>query len=119
MNERTDDAVWQMIEKEKKKDLFIKRISKIAWAVTLIMLGVLLIFWGMELSRTLGLYKAGAVSYATVTAVMYTMVRVIGIFAFIIAIISTIGVFIRIRTTSLMEIQQRLANLEQMIINKP
>ena len=119
MNEKTNDAVWQMIEREKKKDLLVKKISRVAWGVTLGMLLILLTLWGVELSRTLGLYNSGAVPFANVMMIVFTMAKVLGIFAFIIAVLSTVGMFMRIRTTNLMEIQQRLTNLEQMILKEP
>ena len=117
-NETSKDAVWEMIDREKKKDIFVNRVSKISWGVTLVALIAALVFFGIELSSTMGLYKRGVVAYADVLNIIFTMVKLVGIFGFIIAIISTVGVFLRLRTTSLLEIQQRLANLEQMVVAK-
>lgn len=109
------DQIWEQIEKEKKRDQFIRRISRISWGVTLGALVIVLITFGVELSDYIGYYKKGVVASVDVWNVVFKMVKLVGIFGFIIAIISTVGVFLRLRTTSLMEIQQRLANLEQMV----
>ncbi|HEY2164790.1 MAG TPA: hypothetical protein VGH04_12400, partial [Gemmatimonadaceae bacterium] len=43
------------------------------------------------------------------------LVAVVGVLAVLIATLSTVGVFLRLRTASLAEIQLRLANLEEML----
>ena len=112
------EQIWAQIDKEKKRDRFVRRVSRVSWGVTLVALVAVLYTFGIELSNNLDLYNRKAVPASNVWDVVYKMVKLIGIFGFIIAIISTVGVFLRLRTTSLLEIQQRLANLEQMVTSE-
>ncbi|KYG78730.1 hypothetical protein [Roseivirga echinicomitans] len=118
MNEQSKDAIWEMIDREKKKDVFVKRISKIGWTGTVVMLLFFLTITLIDLSRMVGLYGQGVVSRQSVINTVVPFAIVLGGLCLIIAILSTIGVFLRMRTTSLLEIQQRLANLEQMVVAK-
>ncbi|WP_323757767.1 hypothetical protein [Roseivirga sp.] len=118
MNEKSKDAIWKMIDREKKKDVFVKRISKMGWTGTVVMLLFFLTITLIDLSRMVGLYGEGMVSRQSVINTVVPFAIVLGGLCLIIAILSTIGVFLRMRTTSLLEIQQRLANLEQMVVAK-
>lgn len=118
MNEQSKDAIWEMIDREKKKDVFVKRVSKIGWTGTVVMLLFFLTITLIDLSRMVGLYGQGVVSRQSVINTVVPFAIVLGGLCLIIAILSTIGVFLRMRTTSLLEIQQRLANLEQMVVAK-
>ena len=116
--ESNNDPVWQMIDREKKKDKVIRRISRVAWGTTLILL---LIFFGFTLYNldiVHGRYERGMVPWSAVVSSVVPFAIILGSLSLIIAILSTIGMFLRLRTTSLLEIQQRLANLEQMVTNK-
>lgn len=117
MNQNQGDQVWSLIEREKKRDRMIRRISRIAWGSTLVMLLVFLSFTVIDLSRQIELYSKGVIPYASVLNAVVPFAVILGSLSLIIAILSTVGVFLRLRTTSLMEVQQRLANLEQMILN--
>ena len=121
VNTNPSNQIWKQIDKEKKRDRFIRRVSRISWGVTLVALVIVLITFGIELNHTKKLYDKGVIAQSAIWEGIYNIVKLIGIFGFIIAIISTVGTFLRLRTTSLLEIQQRLANLEQMVIssNKP
>jgi uncharacterized membrane protein (DUF485 family) len=118
MNEKSKDAIWEMIDREKKKDVLIKRVSKIGWIGTVVMLLFFLTITLIDLSRMVGLYGAGVVSRQSVIDTVVPFAIVLGGLCLIIAILSTIGVFLRMRTASLLEIQQRLASLEQMVVAK-
>ena len=118
MNEQSKDAIWEMIDREKKKDLLIKRVSKVGWIGTVVMLLVFLTLTLIDLSRMVELYGKGLVSRESVINTIIPFAIVLGGLCLIIAILSTIGMFLRMRTTSLLEIQQRLASLEQMVVAK-
>jgi hypothetical protein len=45
-------------------------------------------------------------------------ITVVGIFSFLVAVLSTIGMFLRFRTASLAEIQTRLAAMEKMLTSE-
>lgn len=117
-NTSPKEQIWAQIDKEKQRDRFVRRVSRVSWGITLVALTVILITLGMELNHNINLYKKGVSPYSRVWDSVQNMVQLIGIFGFIIAIISTVGVFLRLRTTSLLEIQQRLANLEQMVTSE-
>ncbi|GAB5527128.1 MAG: hypothetical protein Roseis2KO_50000 [Roseivirga sp.] len=117
VNQNQRDQVWSLIEKEKKRDRMIRRISRVAWGCTLVMLLVFLTFTVIDLSRQMDLYSKGVIPYASVLNAVVPFAVILGSLSLIIAILSTVGVFLRLRTTSLMEVQQRLANLEQMVLN--
>jgi len=57
----------------------------------------------------------GNVSYTQVFRTAMPLVWVLGTISFLIAILSTVGVFMRFRTASLGEIQLRLAAVEEML----
>lgn len=118
INEKSKDAIWEMIDREKKKDVLIKRVSKIGWVGTVVMLLFFLTITLIDLSIMMERYDNGRVSRESVIDTVVPFAIVLGGLCLIIAILSTVGVFLRMRTTSLLEIQQRLTNLEQMVVNK-
>lgn len=109
------EAAWDAIEKEKQRDRAIRRTSIIAWGTTFV---VLLIFAGITVQRILqarervilGIHPPNAVYDAALPLIV-----VIGVLSLLIATLATIGIFLRLRTASLSEIQLRLANLEDML----
>ena len=117
-NTNPKEQIWAQIDKEKKRDQFVRRVSRVSWGVTLVALTVILVSFGMELNHYIDLYNRGALPSSKVWDTVNKIVKLVGVFGFIIAIISTVGVFLRLRTTSLLEIQQRLANLEQMVTSE-
>jgi len=111
--------VWTKIEKEKSVDRLIRRISKIAWTLTGL---ALLAYSGMvlaEVIRTLRHVAAGLVSSSHIGTLLLPFLAVIGSISLLIAILATVGVFLRLRTASLTEIQLRLAALEEMFMTQP
>lgn len=118
MNKTTNDPVWEMIQKEKKRDLLIKRVSRAAWVIALSILTIFLILTIQDYIRVHGLYKAGVVPRGALTDTIIPFLVILGCLSLIIAILATIGMFLRLRTTSLLEIQQRLTNLEHMITSE-
>ncbi len=118
INETTNDPVWEMIGKEKKKDNKLKIVSRVAWGTTLLVLMVFLLFTVMDFTKQIDLYHKGIVPYEGVLKTFVPFLIILGSLSLIIAIISTVGTFLRLRTTSLLEIQQRLSNLEEMITSE-
>lgn len=110
-----EDALWALIEKENKKDRIIKRISKAGWTVTLLVLLLFLVFTVMEFIHTYKLYISGRVLYQNVIDTLIPFLIILGTIGLIVAILGTVGMFLRLRTTSLLEVQQRLTNLEKML----
>lgn len=110
-----EDAFWALIEKENKKDRIIKRISKAGWTVTLLVLLLFLVFTVIEFIHAYKMYVSGRVLYQNVVDTLIPFLITLGTIGLIVAILGTIGMFLRLRTTSLLEVQQRLTNLEKVL----
>jgi len=109
------ERVWAAIEREKRRDQLVRRVSIAAWSVTG---GAVLIFGAVrawEVWRLLQLVRDDVAPFAVVVDRVMPMVTVIGVLGLLVAILSTVGIFLRLRTASLSEIQLRLAALEEMI----
>ena len=116
-HEQKED-VWTLIEAEKRRDRTIRRISIIAWSVTFLVLLVFAAITGAEVIRTLELVQVGAMGREAVFAMLMPLIKVVGAVSLLIAVLSTVGMFLRLRTASLSEIQLRLAALEEMLLSR-
>jgi putative flippase GtrA len=113
-NSATDKA-WTLIEEEKNRDRKLQRIAKTAWAITLtvvVLYGVLTAIQVWEMMRS---FLGGLLPMSTAVAMATPFLIALGIMSVLVATVTTIGTFMRLRTTSLHEIQLRLAALEEMI----
>ena len=114
----SSSSVWDAIENEKKRDRFIRKVSVVAWSVTGALALVLTILVGIQIWELTVGALAGAVPWLSVAGVAMPFVIALGMLTVLIATVSTIGVFMRLRTSSLHEIQLRLAALEEMITTR-
>ena len=118
--DRTQE-LWSWIEGERKLDHGIRRVSKIAWAVTFVALLLYGIRPLMEIVTMLSNFAGkGHSSRDLLAMALYQatpLITVLGVLSFLVALLSTIGVFLRFRTASLAEIQTRLAAIEEMLLN--
>lgn len=113
------EGVWQMIEADKRRDRRLRRISIVAWSLTLL---VFLVFAGMigqDIAYTMRRVEVGVEPSGAVFEAVMPLVGVVGGLSLLIAVLSTVGVFLRLRTASLHEIQLRLATLEEMLAERP
>ena len=94
----------------------IKRISRVTWGLTFLLLGVYLVYTLQNVQLMMQRYKAGVASYEMVTDSVTPFFITFGTIVLVVAILSTVGVFLRLRTASLLEIQQRLSHLENMFM---
>ncbi len=109
------EAAWSAIEREKRRDRMVRRLSIVAWSTTFV---VLLIFAAIMLQRIVLVQQRVAIGFAPPQAAYdaaLPLVAVFGVLSLLVATLSTIGIFLRLRTASLSEIQLRLANLEDMM----
>jgi len=109
---------WAGIEKEKRRDRFIRRVCVTAWSVTIV---VVLIFGVSMALLAVNMMKSGGFSGMGSMLLLSLGMRfllVLGILAALIATLSTVGLFLRMRTATLGEIQMRLAALEQMLSSR-
>ena len=107
--------VWDAIESEKRRDRFLRRVSVVAWTVTLILVIVLAVMVGLQVAQMARGAMVGALPWIAVIGAAMPLLIVLGILSVLIATLATIGMFLRMRTASLTEIQLRLAALESML----
>jgi hypothetical protein len=108
-------TAWDMIEKEKQRDRVIRRVSKTAWAVTFVIVVAFAVVTAVSVAQMARLWAVGAISFSAVTGAAIPLLVVLGMLSVLIATLSTVGIFLRLRTASLVEIQLRLATLEEML----
>lgn len=113
------DEAWEFVEREKRIDRFIRRVSICAWGVTLFIVLVFGILTGIEILEMLRGFWEGNLPFATVVGSAIPFVTTIGMLSVLVATLSTVAVFLRLRTSSLAEIQLRLAALEDMLTARP
>ena len=109
------ERVWSVIERERRRDKLVRRVSVAAWSVTG---GAVLFFGGVtavDVWHMVQLASEDVAPWAVVFERAIPFVAVIGVLSLLIAVLSTVGIFLRLRTASLSEIQMRLAGLEEMI----
>lgn len=112
---RMDAEALALVEQERRRDRFIRRVCVGAWAATFLVLIVFAINTGVNVSVPARLAAVGAVDKREVYDAAMPLVIVLGILFLLIAVLATIGVFLRLRTASLTEIQLRLSALEAML----
>jgi hypothetical protein len=118
MNKPMDNAsakVWEAIDSEKRRDRFIKKVSVAAWSVTFGFVLLLMVMVGIQVWEMTKGALAGALPWMSAIGVAMPLVIVLGLLSTLIATLATVGMFLRLRTASLSEIQLRLAALEEMI----
>lgn len=109
------ESAWSAIDKEKRRDRLIRRMSVVAWSTTFV---VVLVFAAITVQRIVLARKQVASGFALPQAVSdaaLPLVAVVGVLSLLIATLCTVGIFLRLRTASLSELQLRLASLEDMI----
>jgi uncharacterized membrane protein len=107
--------VWQAIESERRRDRVLRRVSLTAWAATIFFALVLAIIVCVHVAQLARSARVGVVTWTTVVGATVPLVIAFGLLSVLIATLSTIGIFLRLRTASLAEIQLRLAALEDLI----
>jgi len=113
------DEASALIENERRRDRFIRRVSIIAWSVTFLLVLVVAALVGVQVTQMARLASVGAVPWSTVVGSAMPLLDVLWKLSLLVAGLSTIGIFLRLRTASLTEIQVRLAALEAMLAAKP
>jgi fumarate reductase subunit C len=112
------ERIWAAIENEKRRDRFIRRVATAAWSVTFALLLVLGVFAGLSAGQMVRAAMAGQLPWMSVFGIALPFVVVCGVVSLLIATLSTVGVFLRMRTTTLNEVQARLAALERMLASR-
>jgi len=121
MTSAASEQAWAMIDQEKRRERFLRRINVAAWTLTFVVVavfGIISIWQLVELMHS-PLFAGGLFPTSTLFGALYPLLVVLGVLAVLIATLSTIGIFLRLRTASLIEIQLRLAALEELLTRKP
>lgn len=111
-------ASWTAIDTEKRRDRFIRRVNAVAWTVTFAVVLFIAAVIGMQVAHTMKLVSVGMAEPTAVYWSAMPLVVTLGTLSLLIAILTTVGMFLRLRTASLSEIQLRLAALEGMLASQ-
>lgn len=112
------DRTLALIANEKRRDRFIRWVSIIAWVTTV---SIVLIVAGMSAVSVVEMRRlqlVGAVTWMAVMAAAMPLIDVLWKLGLLVASLSTLAIFLRLRTASLAEIQLRLATLEEMLASR-
>jgi cytochrome bd-type quinol oxidase subunit 2 len=109
---------WAAIEKERQRDRRLRRLSAAAWTATFLVVLVYAAITAANVADAMRLVAVGAAMQGVVYQAAMPLVVVVGILSVLIATLTTVGVFLRLRTASLTEIQLRLAALEEMLVRR-
>lgn len=112
------DKIWQAIDNEKRRDRLIRRISIVAWSVTVTLVLLLGVAVAIQVAEMANRAMVGIMPWMSVIGIAMPFFIVLGLLSTLIATLATIGMFVRMRTASLSEIQLRLAALEDMIASR-
>jgi hypothetical protein len=121
MSERRSSAeqeAWALVDREKRIDRLLKKVSVVAWTVTTLVVLAFAVFAGTQIVELARAAAAGRLPWSVVAGSMIPVVTVLGLFSVLVATLTTIMIFLRLRTASLAEIQLRLAALENMMASQ-
>ena len=106
-----EENAWTQIDRERRLDKRLRRLSVIAWTFTLLVMLFLVLLTALEVRIFWALGMVPWVMNRTAMPLLIVLV----VLGALIATLATVGIFLRLRTASLMEIQLRLAALEEML----
>jgi hypothetical protein len=111
---RTDpNEAWTIIREEQRRDRQLRRISAVAWIVTAAIVLVYGVSVGLQVLHAMRLAAVGAAPPGLVWVTLTPLLVAVGTLSLLVAVLSTVGIFFRLRTASLAEIRLRLAALEE------
>jgi hypothetical protein len=111
-NQHSHESVWTAIEKEKRRDRTLRTIGVAAWGLTFLVVLVFAAIMVLQIMEIQRMVEIGMAPQRSVYLTALPLIGVVGVLSVLIATLATIGIFFRMRTASLIEIQQRLAALE-------
>jgi hypothetical protein len=111
-------SAWNLVERERRRDRALRRVSVVAWMVTGVLVLALGVITGLEVAALMRRYRVGLIAGMDVVASVVPFVMVLGVLSVLVGTLSTVGIFLRLRTASLVDIQLRLAALEDMLAGR-
>lgn len=120
------EDVWSKIEKEKRIDSLIRRVCYISWTTTFILFltyAVIVVFefYGLPTDVLTGDFAGNRPHLSSFIIEMVGLTLAFGAVGGLslgIAVISTIGIFVRMRTSNLQEMRIRLETLEETFLSE-
>ena len=109
-----EDKAWAQVEREKRIDRMVRRVMVGAWTVALVLVLGFVALTGIQVADLL----RGGLPWSVIVGAAFPMMIVLGMLSVLVATLATIAVFLRLRTASLTEIQQRLATLEEILLSR-
>lgn len=113
-----DDVAWAQVEREKRIDRRVRRVTIAAWTITLVLVVVFVVIAGLQLAEVLQARRLFPLPWSAVAQRAFPLLVVLGLLSVLVATLGTIAVFLRLRTASLLEIQLRLAALEEILSSR-
>ena len=110
-------SAMTLVENERRRDRFVRRINVAAWSISLSLVLVIAILVALSVSQFVGPAVKGEVPWLMLIGSAMPLIDMLWKLSLLIATLSTVATFMRIRTSSLAEIQLRLAALEEMIVS--
>jgi hypothetical protein len=104
-----------LIEIERRRDRFIRRANIIAWSVSLSLVLLIAIVVAIQASQFLAGALEGEVPWSVVIGSTVPLIDMLWKMSLLVVTLTTIAIFMRLRTASLAEIQLRLAGLEEIV----
>jgi peptidoglycan biosynthesis protein MviN/MurJ (putative lipid II flippase) len=119
MNAQPDsatNAVMARIQEERRRDQFVRRVAKVAWGVTGVLVIILAVLTAAQIKTMMPVMQMPGGPGATVlVGLSLPFILVTGAVSVLGGTLATIGIFLRMRSASLEEIQLRLATLEELL----
>ena len=115
------DEMWNRIDQEKDRDRALRRVSSISWGITFFILFLLSVRVGVQVYGIMGDWGSGLSGtqrFVFAFNALLPLLGVVGGISLLIGTLSTVGIFLRLRTASLGEVQLRLAALEEILLSK-
>ena len=111
--------VLDRIREERARDRSIRRIAKGAWITTFV---VVLLWIGLTIAQIKSMMPAismaGGPGIMIVVGLALPVLLVVLGLSVLVATLSTVATFLRMRTANFDEIQLRLASLEELLLNR-
>ena len=104
-----------LIANERRRDRFIRRTSIIAWSVSLALVLLIALMVAVQARQFVSGALEGEVPWIVVVGSTMPLIDALWKLSLLVATLSTVAIFLRLRTASLAEIQIRLAALEELV----
>jgi predicted lysophospholipase L1 biosynthesis ABC-type transport system permease subunit len=109
------ENAWRQIERDQQIDKQLRKVSVIAWTSTIVLALVFAVLTGLQVAQFLTPVLKGQLPASVLAGAAFPLLIVPGLLSTLIATLATVGIFLRLRTASLQEIQLRLAAREEML----